>query len=202
MFIVFNSACHAGGRGFKSRHSRHKLFIEILIDTVTDFSHIFDLETACLRGRPESLQATAEQRMVIAETFNLLDLKSFSVQFHVEKQINSTYILQGSINACVVQASVVSFEPVTTTISQQFTVILLPSQKRLEEYEESHPDDDSDVFANGEYDAGQVALEYLSLFLPENPKLPGENADYIEFDANQDDKVSPFASLVDKLNNK
>lgn len=169
---------------------------------MTEFSHIIDLENACLRGRPESLHATDEQRKTIIEAFNLLDLKSFSVQFHVEKQVNATYLLQGSINALVVQSSVISFEPVVTTISEQFIIVLLPSQKRLDEYEVSHPDDDSDIFINGEYDVGNVALEYLSLCLPEHPKLPGENADYIEFDETECSKISPFSGLVDKLKDK
>jgi uncharacterized metal-binding protein YceD (DUF177 family) len=171
-----------------------------LADIVTEFSYIVDLENANNRGRPESFQATDEHNQTIVEIFNLLELKSFSVQFHVEKQINNTYILQGSINAVVVQPSVVSFEPVTTKISEQFTVVLLPTQKRLADYEESHPDDDSDVFVDGEYDVGGVALEYLSLCLPDNPKLPGENADYKEFDETESKaKISPFASLIDKL---
>ncbi len=167
---------------------------------MTEFSYIVDLENAYNRGRPESFQATDEHNRTIVEMFDLLELRSFSVQFHVEKQINKTYILQGSINAVVVQPSVVSFERVTTKISEQFTIVLLPTQKRLADYEESHPDDDSDVFVDGEYDVGGVALEYLSLCLPDNPKLPGENADYIEFDETETvAKVSPFASLVDKL---
>jgi uncharacterized metal-binding protein YceD (DUF177 family) len=174
-----------------------------LVDTVTDFSHIVDLENAYNRGRPESFQATEVHRQTIVEMFDLLELKSFSVQFQVEKQINNTYNLQGSINAVVVQPSVVSFEPVTTAVSEQFTVVLVPSQKRLEDYEESHPDDDSDVFKDGEYDIGTLALEYLSLSLPDQPKLPGENANYQEFDPTENTpKPSPFASLVDKLKDK
>jgi uncharacterized metal-binding protein YceD (DUF177 family) len=81
--------------------------------------------------------------------------------------------------------------------------MLMPSQKRLDEYEESHPDDDCDVFVDGEYDIGNLALEYLSLTLPENPKLAGETGDHIEFDENEKEaKVSPFSVLSDKLKDK
>ncbi len=170
---------------------------------MTDFIYIVDLESASNRGRPESFHANDAHRQNIIEMFNLLDLKSFSVQFHVTKEINNTYLLQGSINASVVQLSVISFEPVRTKISEQFSVVLVPSQKRLAEYEESHPDDDSDVFVEGEYDIGNVALEYLSLCLPDNPKLPGESNDYKEFDASKNiSKLSPFAGLIDKLKDK
>ena len=55
----------------------------------------------------------------------------------------------------------------------------------------------------GEYDIGNLALEYLSLSLPTNPKLAGESADHIEFDENEKEIVaSPFATLMDKLKDK
>ena len=60
-----------------------------------------------------------------------------------------------------------------------------------------------DVFVDGEYDIGNLALEYLSLTLPENPKLAGETGDHIEFDENEKEaKVSPFSVLSDKLKDK
>jgi uncharacterized metal-binding protein YceD (DUF177 family) len=170
---------------------------------VTYFSHIIDLEQAHLRGRPMSFSASKDQCEHIMEVFDLLDLKSFTVQTHINQLINKTYEVNGSLNAVVVQSSVVSCEPVTTSISEQFTVMLMPSQKRLDEYEESHPDDDCDVFVAGEYDIGNLALEYLSLSLPTNPKLAGESADHIEFDENEKEIVaSPFATLMDKLKDK
>ena len=79
------------------------------------------------------------------EVFDLLGLKSFTVQTQVKQLINGTYEVHGSLNAVVVQSSVVSCEPVTTSISEQFTVMLVPSKKRMQDYEESHPDDDCDV---------------------------------------------------------
>ncbi len=167
---------------------------------MTNFSHIVDLEKAYNRGRVESFQATDQHRQTIVEMFDLMELKLLTVQFQVEQQINGTYNVRGSINAVVVQPSVVSFEPVTTSVSEQFMLVLVPSQKRLKEYEASHPDDDSDVFIDGEYDIGALALEYLSLNLPDRPKLAGENGDSLEFDvAETSAEPSPFATLSDKL---
>jgi len=171
--------------------------------SVNYFSHVIDLEQAHLRGRAMSFSASKEQCEQIMEVFDLLDLKSFSVQTQVKQLINKTYEVHGSLNAIIVQSSVVSCEPVTTSISEQFTVMLMPSQKRMDEYEESHPDDDCDVFVDGEYDIGNLALEYLSLSLPENPKLDGETGDHIEFDENETEpKVSPFSVIIDKLKDK
>jgi uncharacterized metal-binding protein YceD (DUF177 family) len=192
--------CHAGGRGFESRHSRH---ICTLVFCVTYFSHIINLEKAHNRGRPESFTASKEQCSLIMEVFDLLDLKSFTIQFQVELLINGAYNLRGSLNAVVVQPSAVSCEPVTTSISEPFSIMLVPSQKRLHDYEESHPDDDCDIFAEGEYDVGNLSLEYLSLSLPTYPRLPGESGDYVEFDdSKKEEAPSPFATLADKLKDK
>ncbi len=150
-----------------------------------------------------SFSASNEQCEQIMEVFDLLGLKSFTVQTQVKQLINGTYEVHGSLNAVVVQSSVVSCEPVTTSISEQFTVMLVPSKKRMQDYEESHPDDDCDVFVDGEYDIGNLALEYLSLSLPETPKLAGETGDHIEFDENEKEAtVSPFSALSDKLKDK
>ena len=167
---------------------------------MTNFSHVVKLDKAHKRGRPDAFNASDNERAVIMEVFDLLDLKSFSVQYQVELLINGAYELLGSINAVVVQPSVVSFEPVTTRISEPFSVMLLPSQKRLEDYEEHHEHDDCDVFVDGEYDIGNLSLEYLSLSLPINPRLPGESGDYIEFDPDEKEvKISPLAGLMDRL---
>lgn len=134
------------------------------------------------------------------EVYDLLDLKALKVQYQVELLINGAYEVLGSLNAVVVQPSSVSFEPVTTKISEPFSIILQPSEKRLQEYDESHPHNDSDIFVDGEYDIGNLALEYLSLSLPTNPRLPGETGDYIEFDETEKkSKLSPLAELADRL---
>ncbi len=170
---------------------------------MTYFSHTINLEKAHNRGRPESFTASKEQCVSIMEVFDLLDLKSFTIQFQVELLINGAYDVRGSLNAVVVQPSSMSCEPVITSISEPFSIMLVPTQNRLHDYEESHPDDDCDVFIDGEYDLGNLALEYLSLSLPTNPRLPGESGDYIEFDENEKEVVpSPFANLVDKLKDK
>lgn len=170
---------------------------------MTYFSYIINLEKAHNRGRPESFTASKEECGLIMEVFDLLDLKSFTIQFQVELLMNGAYDVRGSLNAVVVQPSSISYEPVTTSISEPFSLMLVPSQNRLRDYEESHPDEDCDIFVDGEYDLGNLALEYLSLSLPTNPRLPGELGDYIEFDENEKEAVpSPFASLVDKLKDK
>ena len=160
------------------------------------FSHIIDLEEADERGRPTSFSASKEQCEQIMEVFDLLDLKSFTVQSQVQLLGDGIYELNGSLNAVVVQPSIVSYEPVTTSISEPFTVKLMPSEKRMVDYETTHPDDDCDVYHDQEYDLGNLALEYLSLSLPTHPKLAGESGDHIEFEENEK-APSPFTVLSD-----
>ncbi len=163
------------------------------------FSHIIDLDEADKRGRPTSFSASKGQCEQIMEVFDLLELKSFTVQTQVKALINGAYEVHGSLNAVVVQPSIVSYEPVTTSISEQFTIMLVPTQNRLVDYESSHPDDDCDVYTDDEYDLGNLALEYLSLSLPTHPKLAGESGDHIEFDETEQKASSPFSVLSDKL---
>jgi hypothetical protein len=170
---------------------------------VSLISYIIDLEKASNSDRADSFKASLEQCTNIAKEFDLIAVKTFNVQYQVEQLINKTYRIFGSINAIVVQESSVSSELVTTSISEAFSVALFFSEKRLEEYEISHPDEDSDVITDGEYDLGNLALEYLSLNIPTYPKLPGESGDYKEFtNSENEDNVHPFASLEDHLNKK
>ena len=167
------------------------------------FTYIVDLEKAVKKASPDSFKASVEQCKTIASEFGLVELKTFNVQFQAEQLINKTFRISGSINAIVVQESAISTKLVTTSISEPFAVSLFFSEKRLEEYEISHPDEDSDVITDGEYDLGNLALEYLSLSIPTYPKLPGETCSYQEFTPSENtDNVHPFANLEEQLTKK
>ncbi len=168
---------------------------------MTLFSRIIDIEKSFNNGKPDSFRASETQCANIAKDFGIHALKSLVVQFQVEQLINKVYKIVGSINAVVVQESCYSTAHVTTSISEPFSVLLFNSEKRLEEYEISHPDDDSDVMVEGEYDLGQLALEYVSLNIPTYPKLPNEERlVYQEFEVtDSQEKILPFANLDEKL---
>lgn len=173
----------------------------ILENFVTLFSQIIDIEKSFNSGKPGSFRASDIQCANIAKDFGIHSVKYLVVQFQVEQLINKVYKIVGSINAIVVQESCYSTAHVTTSISEPFSVLLFYSEKRLEEYEISHPDDDSDTMVDGEYDLGQLALEYVSLNIPTYPKLPHEERlVYKEFEVtNAQEKILPFANLEEKL---
>lgn len=147
---------------------------------------------------PESHQLT------IQEYFGLISLKSFSIQYKVIAYLTKFYQIAGSINAMVVQESVISSKLVTTSISEQFDLILLPSDKLLDEYLNNNPENDADKFSDDSYDIAKIALEYLSLSLPSYPKLPGEHSRSGDnYNKSTDEteiiRISPFAKLKNHL---
>ena len=143
---------------------------------MSNFSKTINLLKLSRIDHSECFDVKIEDLKKIADVLGLLEIKSFRIMYRVDAPENGAYTLHGSINASVVQESVISLKPVTSAISDQFVLKVFASKKRMEEYENNLDDDkyDYDLHDKNCYDIGKVATEYLALSLPTYPRLKGE----------------------------
>ncbi|MCY0094581.1 YceD family protein [Hoeflea ulvae] len=113
--------------------------------------------------------------------------------------------LTGHISSSVVQPCVVTLEPVTQQIEEDFESIFLPENSRLasrmldnngEMFLDPEGPDLPETFTGDTIDFGAVVAEFAALAIDSYPRKPGlEFGDRIESDPSQDKKPSPFSVL-------
>lgn len=167
-------------------------------------AHSYNLARLGNAGDTVRLDADAAQRAAIAVLAEALSLSRFSVQVGLKKATPSRFLLEYRLQAEIVQACVVTLEPVVSEVDRTFTRELhfvgsghrasvapeldLPAQDiSMDEGEE--PEEIESLH----YDLMGPALEEFLLALDPYPRCPG-----VEFDpqAHADaPPESPFAVL-------
>ncbi|WP_421724079.1 DUF177 domain-containing protein [Bauldia sp.] len=163
----------------------------ILIDTVPATGHH-------LRITP----ANAERR-AIAEAYGLKDVKAFVADVDLIREDRDTVLLEGHVVATIVQACVVSLEPVEQIIDEQFTVRIAAADspkapKPDRPGAEVHVDPDVEVpeiSEDGRINVGALVLEYFALAIDPYPRAAGAEVPDSFRDAAKDESDSPFAAL-------
>jgi uncharacterized protein len=101
------------------------------------------------------------------------------------------------MEATVVQADVVTLEPVTQMVAEDIDLMLVPAEDAAPAPKETEPSaaDETDFYRNGRIDLGGIVVEHLALGLDPYPRAPGvEFADHVEHDSAP--QASPFAGLA------
>jgi hypothetical protein len=138
------------------------------------------------------LKATPAERDALAERFNLLALDRLEAEVRLERLAGGLLRLSAALRADVVQACVVTLEPVRDLIDEPFTVLYRAGADAGEtavvlsgaaELIEPLPGDTLDI--------GEAVAQQLSLALDPYPRAPGAIAA-----APDERRVSPFATLA------
>lgn len=122
------------------------------------------------------ISASAEERAAIAEFLDLISLEELRAEIAVRRKAQGMIEVSGQIDARVVQACVVTLEPVPASVSESFRVYFGEAEQPAAlgeidvDFEESDP---PDPIVDGTIDLGQVVLEHLSLALDPYPRKPG-----------------------------
>lgn len=170
----------------------------------TPLSQIYNLARLSNAGDTVRIESDESQRMAIATLAGALALPRFVAGVDLKKNSPTRFLLSYRLEAEVVQACVVTLEPVTTNIDHAFTrelhfsgtgrhpsetAGLDPSGQDLSFEEGDEPEEIESLH----YDLAGPALEEFLLALDPYPRCPG-----VEFDPGVGALVrpeSPFAVL-------
>ncbi|PTW60698.1 uncharacterized protein DUF177 involved in 23S rRNA accumulation [Breoghania corrubedonensis] len=168
---------------------------------------------------PEGLEydRTAEEseRERLREVCDLVSVPRMEAHFTVKPWRKTGFSVKGRVSADVVQACVVSLEPVAQRVDEEVDVRFVPAREaekwRVAPDEEGEividPDaeDPPDFFEGNALDLGALAAEYFALGLDPYPRAPGVSfegaAETPERDV-EEERQKPFAGLKDMLEAK
>jgi hypothetical protein len=146
----------------------------------------------------ESERAALAQRLGIG-TVERLDVRLRAVRFKGGVRVT------GQLDAVITQPSVVSFEPVSQSISESIDRVFLPGGEKpyagaagAEIFVDLEGEDLPDHFEGTEADLSDLVLETLSLAIDPYPRGEGENVGDLGLPKDADEgPESPFARLRD-----
>lgn len=179
-----------------------------------EFSIDVSLDDIPPQGREISFEATAAEREGLARRFGLIELKSLKGRASMRHWRKLGVALEGNFEANVVQACVVTLDPVPASLSERFKVHFLPADM-LEEAAggpgaereiviDAESEEPPEPFEAGHIDVGEMIAEHLALALDPYPRKPGidrEEPPATEAETADEAKPNPFA-VLEKLKKK
>ena len=155
--------------------------------------------------RPHSVAITAEpgERAALAARFGLVSIDALAAQFAVGREAGSI-LVTGEVTAAVIQACVVTDDPVPTRIAERVTLRFVPEEGGAVADEIELADDALDTieYQGNAIDLGEAAAETLALALDPFPRGPRAAEALREAGVIAEGEAGPFgalASLRDRL---
>jgi len=155
-------------------------------------------------GRHVSLKVTADEIAALTAFAGIEAISSFAAELDVRPWNKSGFRVSGTVKAKVVQACVVTLEPVEGRVDEPVEVKLVPAADAERYAPKTSPegeiiidveaDDLPDFFEGQIIDVGAIAVEFFMLGLDPYPRKAG-----VEFAPLPDPgkaEVSPFAKLA------
>ncbi|MGE0426145.1 MAG: DUF177 domain-containing protein [Reyranellaceae bacterium] len=142
------------------------------------------------RGLDVDVQASEAERTALAGRFELLGLPALSAAVSVKPGMGGVWTVSGRLRAEVVQACVVTLEPVPQSIDEAFEVRFAAGAGAAA----GADDPDAPEPLEGDIiDVGAVVADHLSLALDPFPRAPGATFEPAPEPA--DARPNPFAAL-------
>jgi len=147
-------------------------------------------------GASFRLTPTTEARAELAADLGVQRIRKLEFRGTLTAEGRHDWRLDGVLGATVVQACIITAEPVTTRIDQPVTRRFLRDLPEPTGPEAEIPEDDTLEPLGSVIDPGAVMAEALALALPDYPRAPGaEWPDSTGTDA-ADERPNPFAALA------
>ncbi|WP_246022502.1 YceD family protein [Pararhodobacter zhoushanensis] len=142
------------------------------------------------------LTPTPEARAALAEELGILKIRKLSFQGSLRADGRNDWRLEGTLGATVLQACVVSAEPVSTRIDTAVTRHFVRDMPEPTGAEYEIPEDDSLEPLGPVIDPGAIMVEALALALPDYPRADGAEVPDSAVAEMEDIRPNPFAALA------
>jgi uncharacterized metal-binding protein YceD (DUF177 family) len=171
------------------------------------FSHPLKVAGVSAKASVLKLNANADELAGLARLWDVVSLGALTAELQVVRWKKDGVRLTGEVKADVVQACVVTLEPVTSKISETIDQTFVPEGSKLakivaQDAADATIDPDGpdlpELFAGETIDIGAIVAEFAALALDPYPRKPGVDFTPHLEDADTNDRPpSPFAALKD-----
>lgn len=171
-----------------------------LADLPTSPLHLKDL--AARRATEFSITPTAPERSAIAKALGILGIKKLLFTGELTPVGPTDWELRAKLGATVVQACVVTLDPVTSRIDELVSRVYTAHFEEPDENDIEMSVDENTEPLPATVDVAAVMIEALSLALPTYPRVEGAEIGSIVVTERgiapmTDDDAKPFAGLAD-----
>lgn len=131
---------------------------------------------------PVVIEADEKQRRLLAQEHGLLRVESFHAELQVEPWKRHGVRVSGRVSAAIVQACIVTLDPLPAAIDEPIEAVFLPEDSKLGRlgFEDGgeillDPDgpDSPETFSGDMLDVGALAEEFFGLALDPYPRKSG-----------------------------
>jgi uncharacterized protein DUF177 involved in 23S rRNA accumulation len=127
------------------------------------------------RGLSSAREATPDELGAVASALDLLACKSLTAAYSIVPTANGRYHLTGTLRAEVMQACVVTLDPVDSTIEESFDVTFWPEEEMPEPSSgalDLDEEPDPEPIVSGQIAVGRVVFECLAAAIDPFPRRP------------------------------
>jgi uncharacterized metal-binding protein YceD (DUF177 family) len=141
-----------------------------------------DIDRMGTGGSALDIVASEGERAALAKRFGFLDLPAFSARVTVDRRLGGQIVVEGRLRGRIVQACVLTLDPVTQDLDDTFRVVFKPDMADDLDPESgeavlSAQADAPEPLEGNMLDVGEIVAEQLSLAADPYPRRPGAKLD-------------------------
>lgn len=133
------------------------------------------------KGMTVTIDADGDQRAALARAHDLTAVERFRADLDVTAWKKGGIKVSGRVKARIVQACIVTLEPVEETVDEEVSALFLPEGSKLavprtpegEIILDAEGEDGPELFSGDTVDVGQLAVEFFALGINPYPRRPG-----------------------------
>jgi uncharacterized metal-binding protein YceD (DUF177 family) len=163
-----------------------------------EFSRPLEIDQIGAEGVALEIEADPSEREALARRFGLVRLDRLQASATISPVSRKLFRVEASFEAEVVQTCVVTLEPFSTHLSEQFSALFGEGGPGMAALVSSEEDDLPEPIEGGAIDLGETVAQHLALSLDPYPRKPGASipAEYAPDPQEEGQgRVKPFAGL-------